>query len=191
MGFMGFGSSWLKSFRAQQRPEQHINAKRDDTNSDVMTLRVREIVRIVMNGTGMLSTSYRFRITRLVHTEPSFAVFIELPANFHTNSKKFSEIKRRISNIAENQGGIIIKKVYWRVDNDPVLPSHTERPLANSERAAFAISRQELSIQGELDSEEIQTLRSVFRRETAETMKASEDPATLYEFESYSESQII
>jgi hypothetical protein len=81
--------------------------------------KIKVIVRQVMNDTGMLESSYKFRVSLQTKDPVVFSVYMEMPINFHTSTKKLTEVERRVSKIALNQWGVVLKKVFWRIDDEP------------------------------------------------------------------------
>lgn len=104
-----------------------------------------EAIKVTMQGHGILSASYRFRVVRNDRRGHQYSVMVDLSTDFMHNREgrpgNLVVLGTAISKNAATRYGIMVAGVYWRV-NDEIQGFEVSRPVAepSADAAAPALS---------------------------------------------------
>ncbi|NDP39973.1 MAG: hypothetical protein GZ093_14690 [Rhodoferax sp.] len=113
-----------------------------DTSRKTARLELRQllysVVRDSMISAGVLAASYRFKVLSLDAAGRQYLVMMDLADRVASDTARLAEIEDLMVQSAKMRHDILVKAVYWRV-NDHVstgLPSSQATPLSPTSRAA-------------------------------------------------------
>jgi hypothetical protein len=134
------------------------------------------VIREAMLHTGMLPSSYKFKVLSLDSRARRFMVMIDLAHEHGDNQSRQSQIEKRIMEMARARDKITVMSVYWRLSASvsamqPVGHHNAWRPsspmpLTDSRPMAF-VQSQPVPTADPVDPQEVEAFRSAFQKAAA------------------------
>jgi hypothetical protein len=133
------------SYAAAARTKSNVDAPH--SKRKVIRLEQREllyaVVRECMTKSGILSSSYKFKVLSLDSRGKAYLVMVDLPPAHMAHPLRLVEIEGLIARHAKAMHGILVTAVYWRVN---------ERANVNTASAAMTAMTPEPSRQQQLEA---------------------------------------
>ena len=125
------------------RPKPGTDAQH--SKRKVVRLEQREllyaVVRECMTKSGILSTSYKFKVLSLDSRGKTYLVMVDLPSSNMSAPRSLLDIEGLIARLAKALHGISVTAVYWRVNEQAKLVSL--KPSQAAAGAGAPLSRQQ------------------------------------------------
>ena len=142
------------------------------------------IIREAMLHTGMLPTSYKFKVLSLDTRARRFMVMIDLAHEHGDNQSRQSQIEKRIMEMARARDKISVTSVYWRLSASVSAMQPVGQANAWRHNAAGADSRpmpfvhsQPAPAADPVDALEVEAFRNAFQKAAASTPIPTPTPA--------------
>lgn len=74
------------------------------------------VVRECMTATGILSSSYKFKVLSLDSSGRKYLIMVDMPREFLSNPSDFAEAEGTIARNAKERYDILVTAVYWRIN---------------------------------------------------------------------------
>ena len=138
--------------------------------------RLYTVIREAMLHTGMLPSSYKFKVLSLDSRARRFMVMIDLAHEHGDNQSRQSQIEKRIMEMARARDKIVVTSVYWRLSSSvsAMQPAghanawraSTPMSLSDSRPMAF-VQSQPAPAADPVDPLEVEAFRNAFKKAAA------------------------
>jgi hypothetical protein len=134
-------------------PTQHLTTAADTPSSRRKALRLEQrellyaVVRECMTKSGILSSSYKFKVLSLDSRGKEYLVMVDLPPSQMSHPHRLMDIEGLIARHAKALHDILVTAVYWRVNEQvrgQTSPDDQVNPVVEvAEHAPIPVSREE------------------------------------------------
>jgi len=98
------------------------------------------IVRECMTASGILSSTYKFKVLSLDSSGRQYLIMVDVPREYMTDPERFVNMEGAIARSAKERFEMQVTAVYWRV-NDMVSVRPASRPIAQAAPAPKVATR--------------------------------------------------
>jgi hypothetical protein len=98
------------------------------------------IVRECMTASGILSSTYKFKVLSLDSSGRQYLIMVDLPRDYMTDPERFVNMEGAIARSAKERFDMLVTAVYWRV-NDMVSVRPASQSMAQAVPAPKAAAR--------------------------------------------------